>query len=102
DGIRGLIVTGVQTCALPICDGVEVERLGHVAHTGQAQVPEDALDQAGDLGKSGGDSLSGVGAEEPVHHRQVVDAETLHGLTQVRSEERRVGKEGRSWWGVPT
>src|SRR2546421_6225490 len=25
DGIRDLIVTGVQTCALPICDGDSVE-----------------------------------------------------------------------------
>src|SRR5437879_13737278 len=63
DGIRGTSVTGVQTCALPIC-GVD-----------------GAFDASRRLG--GGRVIMPVG--EPVQHHR-------------RSEERRVGKEGRSRW----
>src|SRR2546430_8971070 len=69
DGIRDLTVTGVQTCALPICDGV-----GH----GRPLVGTVALD-----------------AREP--QRQPAGILTAR-LDVVRSEERRVGKECRSRW----
>src|SRR5438876_3781295 len=66
DGIRDGRVTGVQTCALPICR---------------------MLDRELALGRQlGGDQLDlvvGKGLRD------------RHGL---RSEERRVGKEGRCWW----
>src|SRR5262249_56140354 len=72
DGIRDWSVTGVQTCALPICvGGVVVERIEGVddddppAALGGGQVQE-----AGDLA-------------------HLVDRD-------LRSEERRVGKEWRS------
>src|SRR5690349_24579711 len=80
DGIRDLYVTGVQTCALPICrprpplhavDGPEITRgVGPLVPDRDAVVLE-PLDV-------------GVASEEP---------EEL-----VRSEERRVGKECRYRW----
>src|SRR5688572_21683762 len=83
DGIRDLTVTGVQTCALPIfplaADGL------------------DARVQESSLGKSTrrwlrrvwvvGAALSLVGI-----------AAVGYALLSGRSEERRVGKECRSWW----
>src|SRR2546430_4183804 len=80
DGIRDLTVTGVQTCALPICG---VKRL-------------DALEADRHL--------------QPIHERGRVlhrsDLETVLWdatsgtavLAGFRSEERRVGKECRSRW----
>src|SRR5256885_8274848 len=85
DGIRDYKVTGVQTCALPIL------RHGH------------RLDYADSAGRrNGGDELR-VGAR--VHRAandRHVDADIARerccdGL-EVRSEERRVGKECRSRW----
>src|SRR2546428_589547 len=72
DGIRGLIVTGVQTCALPIC-GLRGER---------AQAPQL------------------VSAPASLRNAQVQVAATsfLALFAIVRSEERRVGKECRSRW----
>src|SRR5206468_9295412 len=89
DGIRGLIVTGVQTCALPICycsrrrksvDQVELEerrelaqRLVGILHLdrGHPQLAR-RLEVAADV------------VEERDARRR-------------RSEERRVGREGRGW-----
>src|SRR5437868_13909386 len=68
DGIRDRNVTGVQTCALPICR----RRL--------ARHPED--DAGGAQGKRA------APAEAPQADRTL--------SLQVRSEERRVGKEGRA------
>src|SRR5258708_31372347 len=67
DGIRDDLVTGVQTCALPIClrrlqtDYIDLYQM-------HAPDPETPLD------------------------------ETLRALDDLRSEERRVGKECRSRW----
>src|SRR2546430_8833226 len=85
DGIRDLTVTGVQTCALPIC-----------AHgIAQRARRRTALD-------IGGEEQCAVARD-----RHVLDAGARHGVrlddrvvAQVygRSEERRVGKECRSRW----
>src|SRR5206468_8367149 len=69
DGIRDLIVTGVQTCALPIC-----ETRRHVRRVSLAKSNLSPLPQC-------------VHAANP-------DMPTTH----QRSEERRVGKECRSRW----
>src|SRR5688572_33241769 len=73
DGIRDLTVTGVQTCALPI----SIERRGGF---------EPLLD--------------GPPHFEAVRQRPGKAARHLHQLVEVelRSEERRVGKECRSRW----
>src|SRR2546421_2054751 len=84
DGIRDLIVTGVQTCALPILFpgsarprsgvGGGRDRRPHLADIDRRQCPRDTpCPTAGDA------------------HR---DADGIHR----RSEERRVGKECRSRW----
>src|SRR5690606_41058819 len=82
DGIRDFHVTGVQTCALPIFRGitrqnvrtetVRVERLIFCQHNLQC----------------GGLELR----VEGIYHKRV--------RTEQRSEERRVGKEGRSRGGT--
>src|SRR5438034_4672442 len=78
DGIRDHCLTGVQTCALPIWDlrAAELE-------------PADGL----------GPSLTLVGADG--RQRVWLDLDTGE-VQQLRSEERRVGKECRSrWWPDP-
>src|SRR5205823_10936547 len=74
DGIRDKLVTGVQTCALPIC--AAGRRRGRVR-----QAHRD--DRQGNPRAAAGD-----------------DAERDRGvaLLDARSEERRVGKECRSRW----
>src|SRR5690606_41091122 len=75
DGIRDFHVTGVQTCALPIylrrveaVDDIEHRRLARAVR------PDDGADLA------------------------LADVEGDVGDRLHRSEERRVGKESRSWW----
>src|SRR5688572_32888489 len=84
DGIRDLTVTGVQTCALPICP----RRRGHVSRT-QSKTLKHGKDRAGDrrTGKHGRwrDRLR---RQRPNARRR----------SRRRSEERRVGKECRSRW----
>src|SRR5437764_14197277 len=71
DGIRDTSVTGVQTCALPI-SGVVVP-----ARTGVVQA---------------------VVADRHVVEVVGVPGRILADGVEARSEERRVGKECRSWW----
>src|SRR5256712_9239851 len=85
DGIRDLIVTGVQTCALPISPSIDL-----------APQPVDA------------GSGCGIGNRLPPMDFGTVRvfrlAEVQNGagavrrLRDARSEERRVGKECRSRW----
>src|SRR5205823_9328722 len=92
DGIRDKLVTGVQTCALPICEGREraggdVERRDR-----RGSRPEDAREVVADrLQRVELAALDQVHAAE-----DVVDQRDTR-LTGARSEERRVGKECRSW-----
>src|SRR5688572_3158676 len=72
DGIRDLTVTGVQTCALPICWADE------------GRMPPTLLARKGKV-------LGGIVAGSPLSVAQ------LAGEIE-RSEERRVGKECRSRW----
>src|SRR2546430_12893388 len=84
DGIRDLTVTGVQTCALPIFPTpVNEPVLSYAPGT-----PERA-----DL-KRTLKELSGRQLEIPL----VIGGKDVHTGRTVRSEERRVGKEGRSRW----
>src|SRR5207248_4092288 len=73
DGIRVRTVTGVQTCALPI--------------SGRASISRDRL-----LARGSGKLIL---AAIPFH----IDRKTFaNRMRPARSEERRVGKECRSWW----
>src|SRR3712207_7863668 len=71
DGIRDIGVTGVQTCALPICDAFPdpASRFQPEGPHGPSQVVDPSTFQWTDCGWRG-----------------------------IRSEERRVGKECRSRW----
>src|SRR2546427_9390359 len=85
DGIRDLTVTGVQTCALPISYPVRRHIADALSETGQA------FQRA--LPCSGGEATFAIQAVGHAHRlAQAVDH------PQLRSEERRVGKECRSRW----
>src|SRR5205823_7453224 len=75
DGIRDKLVTGVQTCALPICHQQAADR--HAGVDGEDSGPRQRPD-AEDHGAGEGDVRADQGGG--------------------RSEERRVGKECRSRW----
>src|SRR5256885_12090562 len=85
DGIRDYKVTGVQTCALPIC---------------RSRHAEDRLELGlGPVeGGLAGDDVGGRVARLALH--PVPEAREVAALREVerRSEERRVGKECRSRW----
>src|SRR5205807_3311893 len=98
---RDYKVTGVQTCALPICvAGPPAALAGHVGDPIHVVAVAGGI-EAGSLTEL---PLQPVGG----HHHVVAGRERLHfaamnrhdpgSLTAVRSEERRVGKEGRALW----
>src|SRR5206468_9691068 len=94
DGIRDLIVTGVQTCALPIC---EYPGRGSAPSTGplleEDEQPRAANDEA--LTQSSPElSPHGYG------HCSLIPRTRHERLSRIqdRSEERRVGKECRNRW----
>src|SRR5690606_39383062 len=96
DGIRDFHVTGVQTCALPICLGQPYSAPGPAE---QLDVKESleigdlpayrALGQGQLLGGPGKALMAGGGLEAD---------QGLGGGYLARSEERRGGKEGRGGW----
>src|SRR5206468_9493056 len=96
DGIRDLIVTGVQTCALPICK--RLHRIAKVFDDGNLHdlttndVFWDKIVEITSIGKHDvyDGSVNGT-------HNFVANLISLHNSLE-RSEERRVGKECRSWW----
>src|SRR2546421_8103520 len=83
DGIRDLIVTGVQTCALPISNGrAACHYCGHC-----------------DRGCSTYSYFSSPGSTIPAAAKTGrFTLRTNSVASHVRSEERRVGKECRSRW----
>src|SRR5256885_5802766 len=84
DGIRDYKVTGVQTCALPI-----FRRLRPVRQLVDAlrQIREESLALFDRIG---------LVDSEVVDHTAIADMDLRP--TEIRSEERRVGKECRSRW----
>src|SRR5437588_2492376 len=84
DGIRDHCVTGVQTCALPIC---------------QIRIADDAiLRHYHNRGILPFEISTNLSAEEYEAAKAHLPSEmTLRGV-YIRSEERRVGKECRSRW----
>src|SRR5256885_10320690 len=85
DGIRDYKVTGVQTCALPISEVRELERHAEVV---LAHRLDRGLEVVALL----------AGHAELVALHLVGDALEPEALHELRSEERRVGKECRSRW----
>src|SRR2546422_10166242 len=94
DGIRDVAVTGVQTCALPIFGSTSLLQRRMSVGYGRAARIIDQLELAGILGPANGskprDVLVGLEELDEICGREETSAE--------RSEERRVGKEGRSRW----
>src|SRR2546425_6111657 len=82
DGIRDKLVTGVQTCALPICE----YRLGRLL--GRSRFAEVYYGEHLDLN---------IPVAIKVLHWRYIREGASKFLDQ-RSEERRVGKECRSRW----
>src|SRR5947208_8119807 len=80
DGIRDDLVTGVQTCALPILARLiaDPDRLGH--HRGSAWQRR---------------GMAWLGPQVTWLREAISDE---NNLADARSEERRVGKECRSRW----
>src|SRR5690606_40551766 len=91
DGIRDFHVTGVQTCALPIWP------MATAAVRARTRIRR-LLTGVGDASGLGTLARERVGAEAHV----VGDARGAHDeaglLVELRSEERRVGKEWRARW----
>src|SRR3712207_7483412 len=85
DGIRDIGVTGVQTCALPICPHAVEHRLELVLVDHRPEV----------VVVRGADALRRRALEQQLAER-VVDG--VEDDDPRRSEERRVGKECRSRW----
>src|SRR5207244_6377060 len=92
DGIRDDLVTGVQTCALPICfpqvhlKAFTMVEVGYLAQRTKISIRE-TLERLKDAGV---DSLPGGGAE--IFCDRVRRVICDHKLTGQRSEERRGGK----------
>src|SRR5206468_7748253 len=88
DGIRDLIVTGVQTCALPIF------RVGRPAPRRAARLPPAARHRR----RPAAVAPPRGGARGGVERRGAARGARLR-RARDRSEERRVGKECRGrWW----
>src|SRR5206468_4650850 len=90
DGIRHLIVTGVQTCALPISPA---------GTTGQAltRAVRDAVLAMVTVLRAIGSSLKDLSRSVTARLGEHPDGTIFTSLPRPRSEERRVGKECR--WG---
>src|SRR5439155_14066336 len=86
DGIRDGHVTGVQTCALPIC-------LAAAAWNIEREVPGGVAAFTGFLGRSEqrANQIEGLDVSHRIRARRAADG-------RLRSEERRVGKECRTRW----
>src|SRR5690606_40978241 len=93
DGIRDFHVTGVQTCALPIWL-LKPENVGYnISYVDHVYMPVA-------IGPKNNPYIGYSGSTQPLaNFRNELAAFVADG--SVRSEERRVGKEGTSrWWGA--
>src|SRR5205823_8056517 len=95
DGIRDKLVTGVQTCALPIWKVAEA--LGHLRRRLEIEL---VVLEAHPIRFR--DNRPGLQTEQDVMGLGVVAPSVVRivggGERNSRSEERRVGKEGRARW----
>src|SRR5256886_3729682 len=85
DGIRDLTVTGVQTCALPISFRHRVLHVINIKH-GQFLAPDNMKHPVTKCIEAGNDQIV------------LTERGYTFGYNDLRSEERRVGEEGRSRW----
>src|SRR5690606_40265207 len=87
DGIRDFHVTGVQTCALPIF---------RIVASGVGNISESDIRMAADVGAIiYGFSIELPPAVKRLAGRDKVEVQIYNVIYELRSEERRVGKESR-------
>src|SRR3712207_6872491 len=86
DGIRDIGVTGVQTCALPIC----METV--------AQLERDLDSMQERYANMSAEALDSLTSEERHQLYGMLGLRATITMDGTRSEERRVGKECRSRW----
>src|SRR5690606_40510193 len=89
DGIRDFHVTGVQTCALPIWGTLLAAR---------ADDDRGCLTTARRRSRIGTEAFRTVRKDVYEHGRSTLVARVAAARRDGRSEERRVGKEGRERW----
>ena len=97
DGIRDRLVTGVQTCALPIFEMAK-EFGADVCINADGCTDEELVDKINELTRGFGADLvvevTGFAKVIPLGVKML----RIGGKYLMRSEERRVGKECRSRW----
>src|SRR5205823_9780464 len=97
DGIRDKLVTGVQTCALPISGGGVSRALVHPLAEGRHGRRHAGADDHRRAGRSGA-ADGAARAQGGLQARGVSIQENQIRKGQQRSEERRVGKEWIAAW----
>src|SRR5205085_9140408 len=101
DGIRDLTVTGVQTCALPISEAGLLGGEAAINSTAVAYAFKSAIERPRpSMGLQQGTSVF-RGASFPSEHAAIAWS-VASVWAHERSEERRVGKEGRCRGGRDT
>src|SRR5690606_40570015 len=90
DGIRDFHVTGVQTCALPICLRPTLPANGPRGRRSSSSTRKGSFGSNANSRASGSNCSAG-------RQRFVAESPSAGSCCR-RSEERRVGKEGRSRW----
>src|SRR5690606_40652168 len=88
DGIRDFHVTGVQTCALPICKEVMLKN--------KSYFKKSTGDEPGNAPKKGVVTSTHRGKVYFTSWSMDVKFEGENVVRHLRSEERRVGKQGRA------
>src|SRR5262249_58744916 len=93
DGIRDWSVTGVQTCALPICANGARKSVENTRMRASARPKLGSANAWATSGRPAKYSAISRGCTRPTYMASAM-VEPM-----ARSEERRVGKEGRCGWG---
>src|SRR5207247_3751171 len=96
DGIRDPLVTGVQTCALPIslCSDATFLRRACLDITGTLPTPEEVEKFLADPAKEKRERV----VDQLLARKEFVELWVMK-FAELRSEERRVGEEVRwVWW----
>src|SRR5207249_6473951 len=92
DGIRDRNVTGVQTCALPILNQPPITDQPFIVN----QLP--ITDQPSIVNQPPITAQSSIVNQPPIVNQSPINQEEeIKSIEDNRSEERRVGKECRSW-----
>ena len=96
DGIRGRLVTGVQTCALPI--SARVGARGYLVKNSPAALLLEAIETVHEGRLCYPTELMEPVLKEVARRGAELDGGNGSAELSTRSEERRVGKECRSRW----